>query len=127
MNQPGFDWNADVNLPVSGISPAAREASASAAQAIFDRYGGRIQKVLTAFRTRGKLTIREASEVCAMREPSICSVFGKLKKVGWIAGTGEYFTYEFKKGKYPRTIKREFCVLTARGLEAASHFRSVSR
>jgi hypothetical protein len=123
--QPGFDWNADVNLPVAGSSPAAREASASAAQAIFDRYGDRVEKVLVAFRTRGKLTIAEAAEVCAMKESSICSVFGKLKKIEWITGTGEFFTYTLKR-KYPRTIKREFIVLTARGLEAASHFRSRS-
>lgn len=122
--QPAFDWNADVSLPVSGGSPAAREASATAAQAIFDRYGERIQKVLTAFRTRGKLTIAEASEVCAMKEPSICSVFGQLKKAGWIEGTGEFFTYEFTKTKYPRKIKREYQALTARGREAASYFRS---
>jgi hypothetical protein len=126
MNQTGFDWNADVNLPVAGCSPAAREASASAAQAIFDRYGERVQKVLTAFRTRGKLTIREASDVCAMRESSICSVFGQLKKAGWIQGTGEFFTYEFKQSKYPRKVRREFQVLTARGIEAASYFRSAT-
>lgn len=125
--QPTFDWNADVNLPVSGTSPAAREASATAAQAIFDRYGERVQKVLTAFRTRGKLTIREASEVCAMRESSICSVFGQLKKAGWIEGTGEFFTYDFTRAKKTWRIKREYQVLTARGLEAASHFRSAKR
>lgn len=126
MNQPDFDWNADVNLPVAGRTPAAKEASASAAQAIFDRYGERVEKVLTAFRLRGKLTIREASEVCAMRESSICSVFGQLKKAGWIQGTGEFFVYEFKHSKYPRKIRREFQALTPRGLEAARHFRSRS-
>lgn len=122
MNQPGFNWNEDCNLPISGISPAAREASASAAQAIFDRYGDRVTKVLTAFRLRGKLTIREASEICGMRESSICSVFGQLKKAEWITGTGEFFTYTLK-GKYPRVIRREYQILTSRGLEAASYFR----
>lgn len=124
MTQPGFDWNADVDLPVAGLAPAAREASASAAHAIFDRYGERVQKMLTAFRTRGKLTINEAHVVTGMAEKSVCSVFGQLKKAGWITGTGEFFTYEFKKAKHVWKIKREFQILTPRGLEAASYFRS---
>ena len=123
MIQPSIPWDVDCNLPVGGISPAAREASASAAQAIFGRYSERVEKVLVAFRARGKLTIREASEVCGMRESSVCSVFGQLKKAGWIQGTGEFFTYTLK-GKYPRAIKREFQILTPRGLEAASYYRS---
>jgi hypothetical protein len=126
MSQPGFDWNADVNLPVSGTAPAAREASASAAQAIFDRYGERVEKVLIAFRSKGKLTIADAAVLTAMKESSICSVFGKLKKIGWITGTGEFFTYTFTRSKKQWTIKREYQVLTARGLEAASYFRSRS-
>lgn len=127
MNQPAFDWNADVSLPVAGHSPAAKEASASAAQAIFDRYGERVQKVLTAFRTRGRLTIAEASAICAMKEPSVCSVFGQLKKAEWIVGTGEFHVYEFKKAKRTWKIKREFQVLTAEGRAAASYFQSRTR
>lgn len=124
MNQLALDWNADINLPVSGVSPSARHASASAAQAVSIRYSERVEKVLTAFRARGKLTIREASEVCAMRESSICSVFGQLRKAGWIAGTGEFFSYEVTRSGRSWRIKREFQILTPRGLEAASHFRS---
>lgn len=127
MNQPGFDWNADVNLPVSGSSPAARESSASAAQAIASHYSERVDKVLVAFRSKGRLTIAEAAEVCAMSTQSICSVFGKLKKLEWIEGTGEFFTYTIKKSKREWKIKREYQVLTDRGLEAASYFRSHTR
>ena len=126
MTQPGFVWNEDVSLPVSGLSPAAREASATAANAVFDSYGERIQKVLTAFRSRGKLTIAEAAGVCAMKEPSICSVFGKLKKLEWIEGTGEFQRYSIKRSGKTWPIKREFQKLTPRGLEAASYFRSRS-
>lgn len=124
MNQPGFDWNDDVNLPVSGLTPAAKEASASGARSVFEGYGDRITKVVTAFRTRGRLTIAEASGLCAMKESSICSVFGKLKKLGWIEGTGEFHEYEIKRSGRTWEIKREFQILTARGLEAASYFRS---
>lgn len=124
MQQLAINWNADMDLPVSGLSPAAREASATAANAVFDGYGERIEKVLIAFRSKGKLTISEASGICAMKESSICSVFGKLKKLEWITGTGEFFRYEIKRSGKTWPIKREYQVLTARGLEAASYFRS---
>lgn len=127
MNQPGFDFDAvvDMSLPVAGLSPAAQSASASAAQAIFSRYSERVEKVLVAFRSRGKLTIADCAAITAMKESSVCSCFGQLRKAGWIEGTGEFFTYEMK-GKYPRKIRREFQQLTPRGLEAARHFRSRS-
>ncbi len=111
MTQPSLNWDADISLPVSGSTPAARHASASGAQAAAVVFGGRASKVLAAFAKFGRLTIAQASEVTGLSIQSTCSVWAKLERAGYIVGTGEFYRYQV----HGREVKREWHELTELG------------
>ena len=73
MTQPGFNWSADVSLPVSGRTPAAKLASATGAQVAARTRGA----VSLAYRRllieSGPLSDDEARRVMGRQLSSICS------------------------------------------------------
>lgn len=115
--QPGLDFDRDVNLPVSGRTPVARQASATGAQAAAVVRGRRVVQLLAAFRAHGRLTIGEASTVTGIKESSVCSCWSRLEAVGWIEETGECRSYTTS---YGRVVRQAYHRLTARGREAAT-------
>jgi hypothetical protein len=114
----GVTWTKDVDVPVSGITPAARNASASGAQAASTWRNTYAQQLLLFFYKKRRLTIAEAAVLLDIKEGSVTGPWNHLEhKLGWIKGTGEYHTYtETKSGK---PVHREFHVLTPDGRAAA--------
>ena len=116
--QPSIDFDADVNIPVSGSTPAARHASASGAAVQGVIRSQRMARILAAFSRYQKLTIAGCSIVTGMKEASVCSCWNALEhKLGWIEGTGTFERYSC----HGRIVKREIHVLTAAGKQAAFH------
>ena len=74
MTQPGFDWSADVSLPVSGRTPSARHAGATGAQVAARTRGA----VSLAYRRllieAGPLSDYEAAQALGRLVSSMCSV-----------------------------------------------------
>jgi hypothetical protein len=73
IDQPGFDWQRDVNLPVSGRSPRAHASSATGAQVAARTRGA----VALAYRRllieSGPLSDYEAARALGRLVSSICS------------------------------------------------------
>lgn len=121
MTTPRFDFDADVNAPISGRTPAARHASASGAAVQGVIRSQRMAKILAAFSRYQTLTIAGCAVVTGMKESSVCSCWNALEhRLGWIEGTGEFDTY----AHYGRTIKREKHRLSTAGHEAVARCAS---
>lgn len=115
----GVTWSKDVEAPVSGVTPAARNASASGAQAASTWRNSYAQRLLLHFykHPQKRLTIAEAAVLMGIKEGSITGPWNHLEhKLGWIVGTGENHTYTTASGL---TVHREYHTLTAEGRSAA--------
>jgi hypothetical protein len=116
--QPGsFDFDRDVNLPVSGRTPAARQASATGAQHAAIVRSVHMRRLLRAFLGSGRLTIAEASALTGIKEGTVCSVWSRLEKVEWITGTETFRSYQSVTSG--REVRQEYHTLTARGRDVA--------
>lgn len=116
----GMTWSKDVEAPVSGSTPAARHASASGAQAATHWRNSYAQQILLhLYRHRDKrLTIAEAAVLLGVKEGSVTGPWNHLEhSLGWIEGTGEYFTHDQTRSGKP--VRREYHRLTAAGKSAA--------
>lgn len=115
---PRFDFDADINAPISGRTPAARHASASGAAVQGVIRSQRMAKILAAFSRYQSLTIAGCAVITGMKESSVCSCWNALEhRLGWIEGTGTFERYTH----HGREVKREIHRLTAAGKQAAFH------
>jgi hypothetical protein len=114
----GIRWDKDADAPVSGNTPAARQASATGAQMASKYRNSRAQQLLLFFYEKGRLTIAEAATLLNVKEGSVTGPWNKLEHtLGWIKGTGDYFTWHSSVTRKP--VRREYHVLTAEGRSAA--------
>lgn len=116
-------WDKDADMPASGVTPAAKRASATGAMAAADWKATRIQQLLVVFldAERGELTIAEGAVAINQKEGNVCGPWNRMEhKLGWIEGTGRFYTWTTKKG---RPIAAEYHRLTARGREIAQRLR----
>lgn len=74
MTQPGFDWNADVALPVAGRTPDARQSSATGAQVAARTRGQVSLDYRRLLIESGPLSDPEAAKALGRQLSSICSV-----------------------------------------------------
>lgn len=132
-NQPAFSFDAmadalaervDMNrspvlerpiAPVSGNTPAARHASASGAMVASKYSGTRAQQIALWMLAKERLTITEAAVLLNTKEGNVCGPWSRLEHIGWITGTGEYFTWQSSG----RSVHREYHRLTPDGRAAA--------
>lgn len=107
MTTPSFTWDADVNLPVSGRTPAAAHASATGAQAAAVVHGKKLRALRQAFADAPghRLTLAGCAAMMGCADHTLCSTWDRAKRVlRWIEGTGEFVSYRTSYGK---TVKRE--------------------
>jgi hypothetical protein len=74
MTQPHLDWSSDVNLPVSGRTPAARHASATGAQFASRGRSERSLRYRQLLMTVGPLSDHEAAKLIGCMHTSINSL-----------------------------------------------------
>ena len=118
MTQPVFDWTRAVDAPISGLTPAARHASATGAQHAAVVRGALMRAMLRAFVNYGpRLTIAEVAAHVGRQAHAVTSTWSRLEALGWIEGTGTFRSYRHPLSG--RTIKQEYHQLTARGREVA--------
>jgi hypothetical protein len=105
-----FDWDQDINRPVSGRTSRARHASASGAQVAGQRHGKKVKAYLRALLAAGADGLNDfaASQVLACYRTSINSLRSSLMAAQLVEETGEYDVTEFN-------TKRQRYRLTARG------------
>jgi hypothetical protein len=119
----GVRWDKDADAPVSGNTPAARNASATGAQVASTKLGGRAKQLMAWFADKGELTIDEARVLLNIPVNCVTGPWSKCEKVGWIEGTGRYYTYQAGG----RTIHREYHRLTAEGQKVAEALKGGAR
>lgn len=117
MNQPGFDWNAEVSQPVSGSTPLARHCSATGAQVASVTAGSKMAKLLTLFSQHRRLTLNETATLIGIQDHSLCSTWNRVKAVmGWIEETGEVKRVTYSHG---RVTSQAYHRLSEKGRQAA--------
>lgn len=116
MTQPTIPWDRDVSLPVSGLTPAARHASASGAQAAGKGQSGRTRAYLRMLAEHGPCNDMEASALLGCYRTSINSIRHALMYAGLVEETGQFDVETFASG---RVTRRQRYALTARGQEVA--------
>lgn len=114
----GVRWE-KVDAPISGNTPAARNASATGAMAAAPKAAPRVKQLLHWFLEKNRLTLDEARILLEIPVNCVTGPWSKAESAGWIEGTGEFFTY--KAGR--RTIHREWHRLTADGRAVALELR----
>lgn len=112
----GVRWDKGADAPVSGLTPAARNASATGGQVASAKLGGRAKQLMLWFLDKGQLTIDEARVLLNVPVNCVTGPWNRCEKVGWIIGTGTYFTYQVKN----RPIHREYHRLTDEGRRVAA-------
>ena len=73
MSQPGFTWDADVSLPVSGLTPEARHSGATGAQIAARSRADLSLKYIALLKAAGPLSDPEAASALGVGLSSICS------------------------------------------------------
>lgn len=73
MTQPVFSWDADVSLPVAGVTPEARHAGATGAQRAARSRADLSLKYVALLKAVGPLSDHEASRALGVQLSSICS------------------------------------------------------
>lgn len=89
MSAPAFDWDRDVNLPVSGRAPDARHASSTGAQRAGRDRGAVAQAYRELLIAAGPLSDHEAAAAMGRLVSSICST-----RNGWGDRVQPSGTYE---------------------------------
>lgn len=112
----GVAWDKGGLAPVNGNTPAARHASATGAAAAAPRIHGRAKQLLALFLSRPRVTLDEARQHLNIPINCVTGPWQRLDKLGWIEGTGQYFTYTTSGG---RVIRREYHRLTDAGQHQA--------
>ncbi len=112
----GIAWDKTVDAPIGGVTPAARNASATGAMATAPKMSGRAKSLVLWFHDKGRLTLDEARTLLNLPVNCVTGPWRRLEQLGWIVGTGEYFTYRSALG---RPIRREYHQLTFEGQQVA--------
>ena len=116
----GVQWR-DVDVPRRGCTPAAKNASATGAMAAAPKAATRAKGLMWWFLEKKRLTIAEAATLMNEQEKCVTGPWNRLEhKLGWIRGTGQYFTYRNAAG---RPIRREYHELTDEGRKVALEMR----
>lgn len=107
---PSFDWDHDVNLPVSGRTSRAKHASATGSQVAGVRHGKKVRAYLLALLAAGADGLNDfaASQVLACFRTSINSLRSSLMAADLVEETGQFDVTEFN-------TRRQRYRLTARG------------
>lgn len=116
MKQPvilSFDFDPSP-LPINGLTPAARHASWSGAQAAGLTRGANLLALLDWFGRCRRMTFADFAKFAGKEQHSLCSTWAAAKELGWIVGTGEFYSYTVKS----RVVHREIHSLTPRGRRA---------
>lgn len=108
MKQQSIAWDADVSLPVSGITPHARHASASGAVVAQRRIGRKVLAYLSLLQTVGNHGISDFGAVLALNMherlvagvQSINSIRDSLGDLVEHTGTYERTEFNSRRGKY---------------------------
>ena len=111
---PSFDWDRDVNVPVSGRTARARHASASGAQVAAIGRGAKTRdylRLLWHVDRSGGLNDDAAARLLGVYRTSICSIRNACMLAGLVEETGVYDVAQFGA----RTTRRQRYRLTARG------------
>lgn len=120
----GVEWR-DVDAPRRGNTPAAKNASATGAMAAAPKAAGRTKGLMLWFLEKRRLTIAEAATLLNQPEKCVTGPWNRIEhKLGWIEGTGEYFTYRNAAG---RPIRREYHRLTQAGEQVARAMKGGAR
>jgi hypothetical protein len=112
----GIAWDKTTDAPISGATPAARNASATGAMAAAPKMSGRAKSLVLWFHDKGRLTLDEARTLLSLPVNCVTGPWRRIEQLGWIVGTGEYFTYTSTLG---RPIRREYHRLTPEGQHVA--------
>ena len=104
---PTFDWDRDVNLPVSGRTARARHASATGAQQAATARGRKTRAYLVALRAAGVdgLNDAAAAAIVGVYRTSINSIRSSLMHAGLVGETGRFdiTSYGTKRQRYALT------------------------
>lgn len=116
MTAGAFDFDKDVNLPVSGRTPLARHCSSTGAQAAAASIVGKLEKLLAFFAQVPQATMQEFAAANGWQNNAVCSTFDRAKyELQWIEETGEV-----KRVTWPhsRTTSQAYHRLTPEGRRA---------
>jgi hypothetical protein len=108
-----FDFD-PAPLPISGHTHAARNASWTGAQAGAVTRGENLVKLLDWFGRCGRMTFADFAKFVGKEQHALCSTWAAAKELGWIVGTGEFYSYVVKH----RVVHREIHRITPRGKRA---------
>ena len=103
MTQPRLDWSADVSLPVSGRTPAARHASASGAQQAAGTRGKLTLAYWALLRDVGPRSDHEASKALGCGLSSINSVRDALKDL--VEPSGDFQVVTWPSGRVTERVR----------------------
>ena len=114
---PGrLDFDADVQMPVSGKTARARHCSSTGAQAAAATIVGKLEKLLAFFATVSEGTLQEFAAAHGWQNNAVCSTFDRAKYVlGWIEETGDVKHVTWSSGK---VTSQAYHRLTADGRRA---------
>lgn len=113
---PRFDFDADVNMPISGRTPLARHCSATGAQAAAHTITGKLEKLLEHFAKVDRATLQEFAAANGWQNNAVCSTFAIAKyELNWIEETGEVKSVTWVGS---RTTKQAYHRITAAGRRA---------
>lgn len=100
MSEPTFDWNADVNLPISGKTPRTRHSSATGARrAAIDR-GALSVAYVNLLRAVGPLSDHAAAKALGREVSSINSTRNGLGNLIEDSGDYELTQWQTKRTKW---------------------------
>lgn len=102
-------------LPFQGNTPAAEHASWTGAQAGAVTRGENLMKLLDWFSRCRRMTFADFAKFVGKEQHALCSTWAAAKELGWIVGTGEFYSYAMKG----RVVHREIHRITPRGRSAA--------
>lgn len=109
MTVPSFDWDRDINAPVSGRTSRAKHASATGAQVAGALRGKKVSAYLLALMAAGADGLNDfaASQVLACYRTSINSVRSSLMAAQLVEETGQFDATEFgtKRQRYRLTTR----------------------
>ena len=116
MTLGGFDWDRDVNAPVSGKTPLTRHCSATGAQAAAVAIAGKLARLLEHFAAVPQGTLQEFAAAHGWQNNAVCSTVDRAKyELGWIEETGEVKRVTWPGG---RQTSQAYHRLTADGRRA---------
>jgi len=113
MTASSFEWDRDVNVPVSGRTARSRHASATGAQAASVGRGVRTRAYLQVLYQAGArgLNDDQAAAILGIYRTSINSIRNGSMNAGFVAETGQYDAAIFAN----RSTRRQRYALTASG------------